>query len=468
MTKAGRSTGREKSRDPANFLAAMKTSFQFIDLFAGLGGFHVGLARAGGKCVFACEIDDGLQSLYAKNFGIFPAADIRAVSASAVPAHDIAVAGFPCQPFSKAGEQLGTECELAGDLFGKHLLRIISYRRPAFFMLENVPNLARHNGGETYQQMRAALEALGYTVDQCLLSPHRFGIPQIRERLFIVGSRTGLAHFQWPSPVDDELRIDSVLDGSPDCARPLPQQYVDCLNVWQEFLDLYPKDEELPSFPIWSMEFGADYPFEDSVPATLTPRQLCQYRGTHGVRLRDYEPKARIDHVPTYALQIAFPEWKQRFIRQNRDLYKRNKKWIRPWMKKLAPFPTSLQKFEWNCQGFERSVWKTVVQFRASGVRVKRPTTAPALVAMTTTQVPIISWQRRYMTVRECARLQDLDMAHLPAASTRAYKALGNAVNARLVELVAMSLLGPLLAKTNGSAARPNRGTKQCDERVVA
>lgn len=455
-------------RPLANVLAIMKTSFKFIDLFAGLGGFHVGLARLGGACVFACEIDDGLQSLYSKNFGIAPAADIRAVSARAVPWHDIVVAGFPCQPFSKAGDQLGTECELAGDLFGKHLLRIIRYRRPAFLMLENVPNLERHNGGETYQQMRASLEDLGYTVDQRLLSPHRFGIPQIRERLFIVGSRTGLAHFQWPSPVDDDLTIDSVLDLQPDGARPLPQQYTDCLSVWQEFLDLYPTDEELPSFPIWAMEFGADYPFEDIGPTALTPRQLCRYRGAHGVQLRNYEPRARIDHVPTYARELTLPEWKQRFIRQNRELYKRNKKWIRPWMKKLAPFPASLQKFEWNCQGFERSVWKTVVQFRASGVRVKRPTTAPALVAMTTTQVPIIPWQRRYMTVRECARLQDLDIEHLPAASTRAYKALGNAVNARLVELVARSLLRPLLSNANGSSKIPKRRRARCGERLTA
>lgn len=447
---------------------APKAPFRFIDLFAGLGGFHVGLARIGGECVFACEIDPGLQSLYAQNFSVTAAADIRAVHAPAVPDHDVVAAGFPCQPFSKAGEQLGTECELAGDLFGKHLLRIIAHRRPAFLMLENVPNLARHNRGETYQQMRAALEGLGYAVDQRLLSPHRFGIPQIRERLFIVGSRTGLAHFEWPTPTDDRLSIDSVLDDKPDGARPLPQQYIDCLNVWQEFLDLYPKEEELPSFPIWSMEFGADYPFEDDVPATLTPRQLCQYRGTHGVPLRDFEPETRMNHVPTYARESAFPDWKQQFIRQNRELYQRNKNWIRPWMKKLAPFPASLQKFEWNCKGFERSVWKTVVQFRASGVRVKRPTTAPALVAMTTTQVPIIPWQRRYMTVRECARLQDLNMAHLPSASTRAYKALGNAVNARLVEFVGRSLLRPLLTRHAASTVHLERVATRRGSLVVA
>lgn len=422
-------------------------AFRFVDLFAGLGGFHVGLSRIGGRCVSACEIDAVLRTLYERNFAVTPAADIRTIDASSIPPHDVLTAGFPCQPFSKAGEQRGTECELAGDLFGKHLLRIVAHRSPAFLMLENVPNLARHNGGHTYRQMRASLEALGYQVDERLLSPHRFGIPQIRERLFIVGARGGLAHFAWPTPLDVELSIDSVLDEKPVGARPLTQQYIDCLSVWQEFLELYPADEELPSFPIWTTEFGADYPFEDVVPAMLTPRQLGQYRGSHGFSLGNFAPEVRITHVPTYARDETFPDWKQQFIRQNRDLYRRHRKWIRPWMKKLAPFPASLRKLEWNCKGFERSVWKTVVQFRASGVRLKRPTTAPALVAMTTTQVPIIPWQKRYMTVHECARLQDLNLDHLPTASTRAYKALGNAVNARLVELVGTSLLKPLLVR---------------------
>lgn len=134
---------------------------RFIDLFAGLGGFHLALGRLGHECVFASEIDPGLQALYECNFGIRPAGDIRHVPVADIPGHDIACAGFPCQPFSKAGDQSGLE-------------------HP-----ENVPNLERHNKGLTWQQLAAQLRGEGYDVSTEKLSPHQFGILQIRDRIFV-------------------------------------------------------------------------------------------------------------------------------------------------------------------------------------------------------------------------------------------------------------------------------------------
>jgi len=427
---------------------------RFVDLFAGLGGFHLALSRLGADCVFASEIDASLQEVYEANFGMRPAGDILSVPISDIPAHDILCAGSPCQPFSKAGEQQGLECPKWGSLLG-HVLRIARSRKPEFLLLENVPNLKRHNSGETWADLERQFQKAGYEIASAYLSPHQFGIPQIRERVFIVGSRNGLSGFRWPVPPKDvELNLNSILDKNPGEARPLTPAVLSCMDVWQRFIRKFPAKLELPSFPIWSMEFGATYPYEDTSPWATPRRDLLKYRGCHGEPLKGYGRNTVLGALPSHARkpQRQFPTWKRTFIRQNRELYAANKKWIDKWIPEVLEFPPSLQKLEWNCKGEERDIWRYVIQFRASGMRVKRPTTAPSLIAMTTTQVPIIAWEKRYMTVRECARLQCLDeLKHFPKVPTRAFKALGNAVNARLVELVAKALI----ESAEGEAVNP-------------
>lgn len=422
--------------------------FKFVDLFAGLGGFHLALDRLGGQCVFAAEWKEHLRDLYDKNFGLRPFGDIRQVLPEDVPDHDVLTAGFPCQPFSKAGEQLGFECTEQGDLF-HNVASILEKKQPKFFILENVPNLLKHDAGQTWEKIQAILRALGYHIAAERFSPHNFGIPQIRERVYIVGSRKPLDSFAWPETTDAETKIDSVLDDNPAGAKKLSPQVQECLDVWDEFLRVCPADVDLPSYPLWSMEWGATYPYEDTTPWALRKRLdidgLKGFRGSHGTKigyLRTLEE--RWNALPSHARtnEFWFPKWKQDFIRQNRQFYEDNKAWIAPWLPKILKFPSSLQKLEWNVKGGERDIWKYVIQFRASGVRVKRRTTAPSLIAMTDTQIPIIGWQKRYMTPHECARLQSLDdLKELPKSTTQAFHALGNAVNSRVVERVARALL---------------------------
>lgn len=423
--------------------------FKFIDLFAGLGGFHVALDKLGGTCVFAAEWQSHLQDLYFENFGIKPEGDIRDVKPASVPDHDVLCAGFPCQPFSKAGEQLGFECTRQGDLFF-NVAAIIEAKAPRYFILENVPNLLQHDGGKTFERIKSILIELGYEVDARRFSPHQFGVPQIRERVYIVGSRAGLNGFAWPEPSNKPTNIKTVLEHQPADARQLSPQVEKCLDVWDDFLRRSPSSVDLPSFPIWSMEFGADYPYADGTPFSVLvekgTRGLTKFRGSHGTPLRGLKPDDRWAALPSHARteQFEFPKWKQDFIRQNREFYANNRKWIDPWVPKVFRFPSSLQKFEWNAKGGERDIWNYVIQFRASGVRVKRPTTAPSLIAMTDTQVPIIGWERRYMTPRECAGLQSLGDLALPGSRTRAFAALGNAVNANVVGGIASNLLANL------------------------
>ncbi|HEP9387197.1 TPA: DNA (cytosine-5-)-methyltransferase [Pseudomonas aeruginosa] len=424
-------------------------TFRFVDLFAGLGGFHLALDKLGGVCVFAAEWKEHLRDLYEVNFNLRPAGDIRLVEAENVPAHDILTAGFPCQPFSKAGEQLGFECTEQGMLF-HNVAEILKFKRPKYFILENVPNLLKHDGGKTWTKIRSILEdELKYHVVAEKFSPHNFGIPQIRERVYIVGSLDPLDNFKWPEITNTQTRIDSVLDDHPSDAKKLSPQMQECLEVWEEFLNLCPEDVELPWFPLWSMEWGATYPFEDTTPWALKLEHgkdgLKGFKGSHGKNIgRLSDISDRWAALPSHArtAQLIFPKWKQNFIRKNRQFYADNKDWIEPWLPKILKFPSSLQKLEWNIKGGQRDIWQYVIQFRASGVRIKRRTTAPSLIAMTDTQVPIIGWQRRYMTPRECARLQSLDeLKELPKSSTQAFHALGNAVNSKVVEMVASALL---------------------------
>jgi len=438
---------------------------RFIDLFAGLGGFHKALHELGHECVFASEIDPTLRRLYSDNWTIEAQGDIKKIvreNIDSIPPHDILCAGFPCQPFSKAGNQAGMSDKLRGNLFDE-IVKILKYRTPNFFILENVPYIAQHNNEETWKYMERELKSAGYWVDKKVYSPQDFGIPQHRKRIFIVGSRIGLDHFSFEH-IDNQrtaiIDIHQFIEENPHKFKELPSANQECIKLWQRFIDQIPKATKLPRFPLWGMEFGATYPFEKTYPLKLSVKELSEYKGNFGCSLKGLTKQEQISKLPSYArVTKAFPSWKRNYIKLNRAFYEDNKKYIHNVVAEIAKYPSqSWQKLEWNVGDNERNIKDYILQFRASGIRIKKVDFFPSLVC-TNTQIPIIGWQNRYITKEEGLKLQSLEGLKMPQNDNATFKALGNAVNSKIVGLIAEILLVEIDSKPHLNTNNLNRLT---------
>ena len=191
-------------------------SFRFIDLFAGIGGIRLGFEYVGGHCVFSSEFDKDACTTYEANFGEYPSGDITKIDAKDIPDFDILLGGFPCQAFSIIGKKEGFANETCGTLFFD-IERILQEKNPPAFMLENVRNLTAHDNGNTFRTIKEHLEALGYHVHAKVLNALDYGVPQKRERIFIVGFLDDVK-FEFPEPVPFEKRqtLTDILEANVD------------------------------------------------------------------------------------------------------------------------------------------------------------------------------------------------------------------------------------------------------------
>ena len=204
---------------------------RYIDLFCGLGAFHQALNEH--ECVFACDIDEGVREVYEANYDLKPAGDIREIDPLKLPDFELLCAGFPCQPFSIAGNGEGFNDTVKGTLF-YDILRIIDAKKPHTCILENVKNLKTHDDGRTFAVIRDSLVQRGYIVTAKVLNSAHFGSPQARQRIFIVATKD--EPFVFPEQSFPEVTVSAILDRS-------------VTDQWDTIgYDLIPKDPEPKPF----------------------------------------------------------------------------------------------------------------------------------------------------------------------------------------------------------------------------
>ncbi len=382
-----------------------RNEFTFIDLFAGIGGFHQAMSSLGGRCVLASEIDPFAIETYKKNYSINSANDVTKIANEKIPDHDVLCGGFPCQTFSKAGRQQGFADEIKGTLFFQ-IVRILKEKHPKFIILENVRNLVSHDNGNTWRVIKKNLTELGYVLSDTpiIMSPHQLGVPQLRERVYILGihNSLGVNHLNFSIPNKDKHELNiydaGIIEENADEKYNISPEEERVLNCWDEFYNGI--KEKTIGFPIWASEFKQTYDTSE------------------------------------------LPKWKADFCKKNRELYTNNQEFIDAWLNKwndLQDFTPTHRKFEWQAGTSISSIWEGFIQFRPSGIRVKRPDSFPALVAMV--QIPIIGKFKRRLTPKEAARLQSFPDTFIPNENDhQAYKQFGNAVNVNCAKFLAEQL----------------------------
>jgi DNA (cytosine-5)-methyltransferase 1 len=222
---------------------------KFIDLFAGIGGFHQALDSFGAKCVFASEWDKHACLTYETNYGIKPEGDITQIAEAEIPAHDILCGGFPCQAFSISGKQNGFE-DSRGTLFFD-IVRIVKFHKPKVLFLENVRNFENHDNGNTLKVVEKTIKGLGYDLKYKVLNASNFGLPQNRQRIYFVAFRKDLmlGSFKFPTPTNEKVALLDFLETDPKDLKIIDRPDI---KINKEYLTKYIsfKEVDYPNRPI--------------------------------------------------------------------------------------------------------------------------------------------------------------------------------------------------------------------------
>ena len=375
--------------------------FKFIDLFCGIGGFHQALTNINGTCVFACDIDEKCREVYEDNYKLKPSGDITKVEIDKIPAFDILCGGFPCQPFSKAGQQKGFKDD-RGNLFF-NICSIVKHHNPKYLLLENVRNLSSHDDGNTWRVIYEHIDKLGYYTykEPVILNVLHFNIPQNRERVIIMCKRKDLGVLPTlPTiPSNPKLNLTKKINEficSGQEKYTIDGKLKNVETVWNNFiLLLIEHNISMPKYPIWTEWWDNTFQATD-------------------------------------AFYVKYKSW----IDKNRDFYHNNISVLENWLlisRQNTNWVGAVRKFEWQAgnllpeDGMHNVLWSA----RGSGIRVKRCDYIPTLVAMS--MVPVYGPEHRKLSPRELLRLQSFPDTFKFNEKT-IHKQVGNAVNVKMIE----------------------------------
>lgn len=368
---------------------------RYIDLFCGIGGFHQALDRLNYECVYACDIDKECRKIYEENYNITPDTDIT--KAKDIPDFDILCGGFPCQSFSNSGKKKAFD-DNRGNLIN-YVFEIIKKKKPKFIFLENVKHIIKINNGKVYEYIINSLTDLGYIVKTTILSPHNLGIPQQRERVFFIGIKNEFGDKDLVFTPKSNKKNIFEKSASTDKYK-ISNELQQVLEAWDEIIQKFDVGEVL-SPTILIHEFYKNYTKNE------------------------------------FAL---LPKWKQDYISKNKRIYNKYKNEWDIWYCKYQTILNKREiygKLEWQTGKKKENdtIFNYFIQVRQSGIRVKKTEYFPTLVAIG--QIPIYGKEKRYLTPRECARLQSFPEDFIIHSSDKvAYKQFGNSVNIDVVYFV--------------------------------
>jgi DNA (cytosine-5)-methyltransferase 1 len=372
-----------------------ESNFKFIDLFCGIGGFHQAMNKIdeNSECILACDVDKNCRNTYFKNYNIMPEKNVKDVDEKILGDFDILCAGFPCQPFSNGGKKKSFD-DARGLLFNE-IIRIAKHKKPKFMFLENVKHILKVSNGEVIDYIKTKINETGYNLQLIKMSPHLYGIPQQRERIFFVCVRNDIYNNKEIDIVNKNLNLSfiDILDDDIEEKYKISDELNEVLEAWDELIKKFEVGERIsPTFLVHDA-------------------------------YRDY----------TEEQFNSLAKWKKDYMTKNKKLLNKYPTIISEWYQKYKKILSKREiygKLEWQVGLLKEndSIFNYFIQMRQSGIRVKKAKFFPTLVAIS--QIPIYGKEKRYITPRECARLQSYpEEFELEQNDKIPYKQMGNSVN---------------------------------------